>query len=241
MKYLVGEYDVGWDGLLVGELFPQQSQFFEQVRVFVLKFHGGEYRHFGLISTGNASPACLSVGYAEVFLFFPLDDYHPGRLFSIEYVFSGFRNFQMVVFVIGYFKISQIQHLQQVVVPVLGGNVPSHSVGFQFIVSSFEDLLGSTPPENVDEQTGSDTLVGPYDGAQGLLYDDGSVEALGRISAYVTVAAVVIHGFSEIIQQDSSAANVCFGILLHPFQFLKVDFLLVAFGGKLGQKHDISQ
>ena len=51
----------------------------------------------------------------------------------------------------------------------------------------------------------------------------------------------MIHGFPEVVQQNTPAANIGFRILLHAVQFLKIDLLLVAFGSKFGQKNNVSE
>ena len=47
--------------------------------------------------------------------------------------------------------------------------------------------------------------------------------------------------FSEITQQYATAADVRFGILLHPLQLLYIDALLSAVGSEFSEQNQVGQ
>ena len=47
-------------------------------------------------------------------------------------------------------------------------------------------------------------------------YPEKKVKAFGGITAHITVATIMVHGFTKIVQQDTPPTDIRFSILLHP-------------------------
>ena len=95
--------------------------------------------------------------------------------------------------------------------------------------------------QNLDDRGDPDLLIGSLGSTQSHLHISRTVKSFRRILADVTVAAVVVCLFTEIVQEDPSPTDARFCILLHPSELLYVHILLSALFGKLRQLDDIRQ
>jgi len=67
-----------------------------------------------------------------------------------------------------------------------------------------------------------------------------AVEPLGRVFAYIAVAAVLVAFFSEVAEEDTPAADVRFAITAHTVQLLEVGVFLSAFFGKTAEDKQVA-
>ena len=59
--------------------------------------------------------------------------------------------------------------------------------------------------------------------------------------AHITVAAIAVTLFSEIVEQYSATAHTAFGILLHTLQLQVVHVVLATAVGKLSELDDVGK
>ena len=133
-----------------------------------------------------------------------------------------------------------MQHLQQIVLPVLERHVAPATIRLQLLVAPLQQLQLGCTAQDIYQHHEAHLLFCAHHSRQCLLHQYGSVEALGRLLAHVTVAAVVIHAFSEVVEQYPPAAHLALGILLHALQLLVVDVFLAALFGELPEHDDVS-
>ena len=102
------------------------------------------------------------------------------------------------------------------------------------------NLLIRSTTKNVYKQFKSYLLFSAHDGGKCLLYKYCSVKSTRRIFANITVVAIMIHCFSEIIEQNSATTHLTLRILLHTIQLFIIDILLTTFFCKLSKHYKIT-
>src|SRR5574344_1341934 len=106
----------------------------------------------------------------------------------------------MVVFVVGNFKITELQHLQQVILPVTNGHVSSRTERLELFKVPACYFGRINAPKNIYELVCVYLFFRPYDCAETLLYKYGSLKSLRGILAYIAISTIMFSGFYEIIQ-----------------------------------------
>ena len=133
-----------------------------------------------------------------------------------------------------------MKHLQKIVLPVFKRNIPTTSIRSDLLVSSLTDLIISSSTQNINQQSETYLLLSTQNGGKSFLYQYRTVETLRRILADITVFAIMIHRFAEIIKQNSTATNLTLGILLHTLKFFIVYILLTTILSKSAKCDNIT-
>jgi len=142
--------------------------------------------------------------------------------------------------VVGYLEYAELYHLRDVVGPLLVAQVVADGEGTYLVVAVARDVGVADAAEDAYEGEDADGgASGAHDGADGLLRQDGAVEARGRIEAVVAVAAVGGALLAEVAQEDASPADAGFGEGLHACEFLEVDGHAARLGGELAEHDDV--
>ena len=79
-----------------------------------------------------------------------------------------------------------------------------------------------------------------HNGTEGLLRQHRAIEFRTGIAAVVAVAAVMIHVFAEITEQDTPAAHRSLGITLHEIELAGIDILLARFLHEVAACDDVA-
>ena len=93
-----------------------------------------------------------------------------------KHLVSAFGNFEVVVFVVGDFDVAQLQHLEQVIMPMLESRLFARAESFQLVEAVLHDFFAAGSLENVRGHRETDAFAGALDGRKCLLHEDGSVE-----------------------------------------------------------------
>ena len=133
-----------------------------------------------------------------------------------------------------------MQHLQQIVLPVLESDISATAIGFKLLIALLIEFITGRASQNVNQQSEPRLLMRTHNARKSFLYKYCPVKTLWRILADITVAAVMVHCLAEIVEQYSSAADLTLCIFLHTVQLLVVDGLLTAVLGKLTQHDDVA-
>ena len=117
--------------------------------------------------------------------------------------------------------------------PIARRDIPSCSECFQCVQAFSRNSWRHSAFQDVCHKCKAYLLVSSLYCRECFLYDYGTIEVLWRILANITVAATAIACLAKVIQENTSAANLRLGILLHTLQLLNINVALSAFLGKL--------
>ena len=70
----------------------------------------------------------------------------------------------MIVLIISYFKVAELQHLKQIVLPVTRRNIASGTERFKFLITFSGNFSRIVSTENINQQSYADLLFRTCDG-----------------------------------------------------------------------------
>lgn len=189
---VVGEYDIRWKTLFVSQFLAQFLESFD------------EFLHVRpMASIGEYQTACVNHRRTV----FSSSDGQLHLLFTLQYLPAKPSHLHDIVFVVGYLEESHLHHLQEIVLPVLHADILAHSEGLQLLEVMFDDERGTDAPDDFYALADVYAFVGSDDGTQCLLNQDGAVEGLRWVGAYIAVPAILGGSLSEVVEEDSPSAN----------------------------------
>src|SRR5690606_3903167 len=125
----------------------------------------------------------------------------------------------VIVFVESNLNISQIDKLDNILLPVSPGDIFSYSIGFHFLIIPFSHRFVLRPPQYVNNHGDWFISFKPVNTRQGLLSDKSSIKELRGILTNITVAAVFFFDLTKVVEKDLATAGEGFSILFHAFKF----------------------
>ena len=141
MEHFVGQYDIGRKCFLVGKAFAESAESLEKFPTFFIG--QSQWQFFGWNCSLAFTASC------SLYSFLAADGDKQGACSAKQDICSALSNFQMVVFIVGYFEIAELQHLQQVVMPISGRYFTPGSKGLKAMVSPFCNFRTHVSSEDV--------------------------------------------------------------------------------------------
>ena len=128
-----------------------------------------------------------------------VDNAKLSTFFAIENIVATFCDFYHIALIVGYLDESHLQHLKQIVLPVVGGQCFPDTERLQCIVAFPFDSRGGNTLQNFYNRSRANLFVGALDGTQSHLDIFRTIKALRRVVTHVTIVAIVVALLTEII------------------------------------------
>ena len=164
--------------------------------------------------------------------------------FAFEDFFCGFGQLQCLILGDVDGEVAEADALADDAAPFFVGLPAADAESGEFVVTVAPYPVVAFTAQQVDDIAGGKALSGAIHATEELLYEDGTVEAYGRMQAVVAMAA---RGgfFAEMFEQEDAAAGGGFADGKHGIELLHFDlflhFVAVAFGDTFAQQYPVVQ